>query len=772
MEDKQGNRQEIKGPDEQQKRILRHILGEDNDDDYSEVMANHSTTHRVEREVDTQDNDVCVGKATQEPPSSVEKVLDALAAPRLERVDAVQPYRLVIPGAYAVEGIGQTPEIQSPALGSDTPSERSDDGSGMDNVASTSIEATIHAVDAEVVDTSARRSSVTVPTTARRQPHRPHLVIDGEAVKEEESQAESRCFRLVSFIAIMVLVAVIVVLVVGLGGGFGDDGNLRDPAPHNDTASEKHADHTRANPGSNVSTLQRVKTSGILRSAYPSDLVKFPYLTKAIASGILGGAGAVEFKKMPFGHLLRSLANGTVDIVLTHVAHTMERDVLWPFSFSIPFIYRGLQVAGNPFFVRCAEDGFRHLGECSGLQMCLAEGTTHFGIIRKYLPMRSIVLVTPSENSLLEGLIRGDCNVMAHHNLFLGEDYVRSHVVNGTHFTGDYVIGEKYYSREPFVAVTRKGDTEFTDFVNAILMCLMAAEQQNITQATAHLSPQTSVFGEEYKDMFRNAIAVGGNFGEVYQKHFGTTIPRSPLDSINNGATGLLYPHPFGHISNERGSLPLGPVFEEVLERGKLHCGIHSGRPGFATRVETGGHVGMDVDYCKALAASLFQGNTEAVEFVELDDDSYGYALLASGEIDVLAGATWSLQTDVKEPTTNQGYSFSIPYFYGYNTDHDNFCLATRQDDPDWSWFVYWLVMATFYAEDSGIGSLNSNDMPEVFVFGPAQNRMFRDSILVVGSYAEIYERNVEDLIPRAGRNFLNDFIHPGPQHYVVPGFI
>jgi len=94
--------------------------------------------------------------------------------------------------------------------------------------------------------------------------------------------------------------------------------------------------------------------------------------------------------------------------------------------------------------------------------------------------------------------------------------------------------------------------------------------------------------------------------------------------------------------------------------------------------------------------------------------------------------------------------------------------LATKQDDPQWSSFVYWVVMSTFYAEEEGISQEESLDMPLVGVLGQDYNRMYRDAIRAVGNYGEIYDRNVNARVQRQGRNELN--IAPlGPQHYPLP---
>ena len=98
--------------------------------------------------------------------------------------------------------------------------------------------------------------------------------------------------------------------------------------------------------------------------------------------------------------------------------------------------------------------------------------------------------------------------------------------------------------------------------------------------------------------------------------------------------------------------------------------------------------------------------------------------------------------------------------------------LATREDDHQWSAFVYWIVSATFYAEEKGFTQVTPNEMPLVNLFGPDHSRMFRDSLLAVGNYGEIYARSVQSSVPRNGRNLLNNVNPPGPQFYVPPDWL
>ena len=431
-----------------------------------------------------------------------------------------------------------------------------------------------------------------------------------------------------------------------------------------------------------------------------------------------------------------------------------------------------MHLGGESFYVQCAEEGMNHLGECSGIQICVYDGTTQIDAVRTFLPERHITPIQWGTIGVYGGLIKGDCNIISGDSVGITRESASTQSWNGSYVDMDnFEVAKGFYSRYPIAGVLRQDDPEFGDFVNAILFSLMAAEQQNITQNTAHLVPQTMLFGDQFKDMFRHALAYAGNYDMLYHRPRTTEYLRKHLSTLNNGSTGLLYPHPFGQISNGRNDAPLGETMSSILDRGELYCGILMDHPGFATK-ERDDYAGMDVDFCRALAAALFGGQSDAVVFVEVEEDADGYVLLASNEIDVLAGATWTLEADVREPTTEQGYSFSPPYFYGSSQEKENRCLATRQDGADWSKFVYWLVTSTFYAEEKGINSTSFNAMPEVFVFGPDLRQMFRSSVLEMGSYADMYERNLEAMIPRGGRNVLNGLgSNAGPQQYVIPGF-
>ena len=148
--------------------------------------------------------------------------------------------------------------------------------------------------------------------------------------------------------------------------------------------------------------------------------------------------------------------------------------------------------------------------------------------------------------------------------------------------------------------------------------------------------------------------------------------------------------------------------------------------------------------------------------------------------VDVFAGAVWTLANDISEEVTQQGYSFTRPYFYGPTnvTTHlldfdENLAMATRQDDPVWSSLVSWATQSVVYAEAANITQNTSHRMELIdsSLFGPDFSELFRNAVGAVGNYAEIYNRHLSSMLPRGGRNRLNRNQPDAPLIYIPPGF-
>ena len=101
-----------------------------------------------------------------------------------------------------------------------------------------------------------------------------------------------------------------------------------------------------------------------------------------------------------------------------------------------------------------------------------------------------------------------------------------------------------------------------------------------------------------------------------------------------------------------------GPTLDAVKKRGNLICGVSQGLPGFSSTDEKGHWKGLDVDYCHALAATVF-GDAAKVKFVPLSAKER-FTALQSGEIDILSrNTTWTMTRD-----TQLGLNFVGVDFY------------------------------------------------------------------------------------------------------------
>jgi len=101
-------------------------------------------------------------------------------------------------------------------------------------------------------------------------------------------------------------------------------------------------------------------------------------------------------------------------------------------------------------------------------------------------------------------------------------------------------------------------------------------------------------------------------------------------------------------------------TLDQVKKRGMLICGINQGLAGFSSQDASGYWTGFDTDFCRAVAAAIFD-DVSKVRFVPLSVKDR-FSALQNGEVDVLARNTiWTLSRD-----TGQGLIFTgITYFDG-----------------------------------------------------------------------------------------------------------
>ena len=99
-------------------------------------------------------------------------------------------------------------------------------------------------------------------------------------------------------------------------------------------------------------------------------------------------------------------------------------------------------------------------------------------------------------------------------------------------------------------------------------------------------------------------------------------------------------------------------TLEQVMKKGVLNCGVSTGIPGFSATDSKGVWKGIDVDFCRSVAAAVL-GDASKVKFIPLTAKER-FTALQSGEIDLLSRAsTWTATRD-----TSLGLNFAGVNYY------------------------------------------------------------------------------------------------------------
>jgi len=105
-------------------------------------------------------------------------------------------------------------------------------------------------------------------------------------------------------------------------------------------------------------------------------------------------------------------------------------------------------------------------------------------------------------------------------------------------------------------------------------------------------------------------------------------------------------------------TLSMAGTLDDVKKAGVLKCGVNTSLPGFSEADSKGNWRGLDVDYCRALAAIVL-GDSSKVKYVPLNAKER-FTALQSGEIDVLSRNT----TNTETRDTSLGINFAGVMYY------------------------------------------------------------------------------------------------------------
>ena len=125
---------------------------------------------------------------------------------------------------------------------------------------------------------------------------------------------------------------------------------------------------------------------------------------------------------------------------------------------------------------------------------------------------------------------------------------------------------------------------------------------------------------------------------------------------MKNTMIGILGAAAFGVMA----SAASAGTLDDVKAKGFVQCGVNTALAGFSAPDDKGEWTGLDVDFCRAVAAAVFGDGTK-VKFTPLSAKDR-FTALQSGEVDILSrNTTWTISRD-----TALGLNFAgVTYFDG-----------------------------------------------------------------------------------------------------------
>lgn len=276
---------------------------------------------------------------------------------------------------------------------------------------------------------------------------------------------------------------------------------------------------------------------------------------RALAAATLGDASLVEFLPLPPSDRFAALLSGQADLIARGPAWSMATDTAMQVDLVAVSYFDQLG------FLLPVDLGVDSAQELDLASICVIGDMTTGPAVDDYFRTNGLSyqpVPAPADGEARQMYLEDRCDT-----------YARSagelHAVRATFETpANHVIVTDPASRVPSGPVVRQGDDAWADIVRWTFNALLAAEELGITSANVRemaAAPSTNaevnrLLGTEGNlgsglglapDWAVNAIAAGGNYGEIFERHIGENTPIGLARGLNALWTkgGLQYAAPF-----------------------------------------------------------------------------------------------------------------------------------------------------------------------------------------------------------------------------------
>jgi general L-amino acid transport system substrate-binding protein len=314
-------------------------------------------------------------------------------------------------------------------------------------------------------------------------------------------------------------------------------------------------------------TLAAVQDRGALNCGISTGLVGFASqdssgewqgfdvaVCRAVAAAVLGDPSAVNFTPTTNQVRFEVLNSGDIDMLARNTTWTFSRDV------DLKLEFTGINYYDGQGFMVPTELAVTSALELDGATVCIQAGTTTELNLADFFRVNGMtyqpVPITTASEAQQQYLAR-TCDVYTTDASGLAATRAAFEDPSA------HVILPEIISKEPLGPLVRHGDNEWGDVVRWTLNALIAAEELGVTSANIDELAQGTdnpeinrLLGSEGSlgamlglsdDWALNAIKAGGNYGEIFERHIGTSTPIGLSRGLNAQWTdgGLLYAPPF-----------------------------------------------------------------------------------------------------------------------------------------------------------------------------------------------------------------------------------
>ena len=314
-------------------------------------------------------------------------------------------------------------------------------------------------------------------------------------------------------------------------------------------------------------TLDDVKAKGHVQCGISTGVAGFAFtnadgawegfdiaICQAVAAAVFGDASKVKYTTTTGKTRFTALASGEVDMLARNTTWTFSRDV------DLKFEFTGVNYYDGQGFMVPKALGVASAKELDGATVCIQTGTTTELNLADFF----------RSNNMSYEPVPIETNAEAQQQYLANACDVYTTDASGlaaTRATFDdpsaHVVLPEIVSKEPLGPLVRHGDNQWGDIVRWTLNALITAEELGVTagnldeMAKGTNNPEVNrllgtegTLGEMLgldKEWAKRAIAVGGNYAEIFEANIGPNTAIGLGRGVNALWTdgGILYTPPF-----------------------------------------------------------------------------------------------------------------------------------------------------------------------------------------------------------------------------------